>query len=123
MPILLGSAFLLLLVFLLLLFELLVTCCSFLFRFSCRRRCHLRRCVSGLCCGSAGIVNWAVVVCANGYVRGYPLAINDDGWFGCFAGAYWFCIGVFDCSLDLAEDATLDGSGRCSFAFLQPFSI
>jgi hypothetical protein len=36
---------------------------------------------------------------------------------------YWFCIGVFDCGLDLAEDAALHSSGCCSSAFLQRFSI
>lgn len=41
----------------------------------------------------------------------YALAVDDDGGLGGFAWRDWLCIGVVESRIDLAEDATLHGSG------------
>ncbi len=43
--------------------------------------------------------------------RTYALPVDDDGCLGGGAGRGWLGVRVLDVSLDLAEEATLDGSG------------
>src|ERR1700692_3645567 len=103
------------LLFLLVLLSLLfIVALAFLGLFLCLgfgRGCHCGGRIGGLFFCRSWIVYRAVVIRAYGESGSYALAIDDDcGLSGC-ARRGWLGVRVLDYRFDLAEVATLDGSG------------
>jgi len=105
-----GSALLLFLVFLPLLFVVALTLLGLCFRFSFGHGCDGGCGIGDLCFRRSSVMDRALVVRAYGGRRAYTLAVDSDcGPGGAWRG--WLGIGVLDSLLDLAEVAALDGSG------------
>jgi hypothetical protein len=106
----LGSTLLFFLILLSLLFIVALANFRFFFGLDFRRWRNRRGRVGGLFLGCSWIVNWAIVVRANGERGSEVLAVNDDGWLRGCAWQGWLRIGVVNDGFYLTECAATNGT-------------